>query len=136
MPAHSNGLCPSAGDWFNRLDYTLHDNNFGVGLPPAAKNRESWDWKRRLLAEPQLKPSMQAIQESQEVFLELLRIRYSTPLLRLPCAQHIHNQLTFLNTGPDQVRSSLVPCKDGLLQAAEEAARQPTASALLCWMAR
>ncbi|KAK9797016.1 hypothetical protein WJX73_006576 [Symbiochloris irregularis] len=98
----------NSGDWFNRLDYTLHENNFGVGLPPAAKNRESWDWKRRLLADPQLKPGMQAIQESQEVFLELLRIRYSTPLLRLPCAHHIHNQLTFLNTGPDQVAGLIV----------------------------
>ena len=28
-----------SGDWFNRLDWTLRDNNFGVGLPPQAGQR-------------------------------------------------------------------------------------------------
>ena len=35
-------------------------------------------------------------------FLLLLRLRYSSPLFRLPSAAHIHNQLHFLNTGPQQ----------------------------------
>ena len=74
-----------------------------MGLPPAGKNQASWDYKRPLLANPALKPSREAIVGSQEHFLEFLRVRYSTPLLRLPRAAHIHAQLSFSNTGPSQV---------------------------------
>ncbi len=27
-----------SGDWFNRLDWTVRDNYFGIGLPPAQDN--------------------------------------------------------------------------------------------------
>ena len=46
-----------AGDWFNRLDWSLQSNNFGVGLPPATKNKGSWGLHRPLLADPALRPS-------------------------------------------------------------------------------
>ena len=46
-----------AGDWFNRLDWSLQSNNFGVGLPPATKNKASWGLHRPLLADPGLRPS-------------------------------------------------------------------------------
>ena len=45
-----------AGDWFNRLDWSLQSNNFGVGLPPATKNKGSWGLHRPLLADPALRP--------------------------------------------------------------------------------
>lgn len=45
-----------AGDWFNRLDWSLQSNNFGVGLPPAGKNQGSWGLHRPLLADPALRP--------------------------------------------------------------------------------
>ena len=81
----------------------MQTNNFGVGLPPEGKNKASWDYKKPLLADRTLKPSMQAISDAQDHFKEFLRIRYSTPLLHLPSAAHIHAQLSFTNTGPDQV---------------------------------
>ena len=51
-----------AGDWFNRLDFSYQSNNFGVGLPPAAKNEATWPIKRPLLADHALKPSADHIQ--------------------------------------------------------------------------
>ena len=45
-------------------------------------------------------------QASRAFFLELLRVRYSTLLLRLPQADHIKRQLTFHNTGPEQVTAA------------------------------
>ena len=68
-----------AGDWFNRLDYSGQTNNFGVGLPVATKNRESWPLKQPLLANPSLKPSLQLIQACKQRFLTLLRIRCLPP---------------------------------------------------------
>jgi hypothetical protein len=42
----------------------------------------------------------------QARFMELLRLRYSSPLLRLSRAEHIQRQLRFLNTGAQQARAS------------------------------
>ena len=39
----------------------------------------------------------------REQFLVLLRLRYSSPLFRLPSAEAIKSQLRFHNTGPNQV---------------------------------
>ena len=44
-----NAVLKPAGDWFNRLDWTGQHNNFGVGLPPTAKNRDDWPEKRPFL---------------------------------------------------------------------------------------
>ena len=94
-----------AGDWFNRLDWTLQSNNFGVGLPVATKNRENWHLKQPLLADPALKPTPEQIRGAKQRFLELLRLRYATPLLRLRNAQDVMQQLSFHNTGSAQVGS-------------------------------
>jgi len=52
------------GDWFNRLDFSYTNNNFGVGLPPAAKNEAAWPIKQPLLANHALKPSSDLIKVS------------------------------------------------------------------------
>ena len=49
-------------------------------------------------------PNGLSAHEVQARFLELLRLRYSSPLLRLPRAEHIQRQVRFLNTGPQQAR--------------------------------
>jgi hypothetical protein len=58
-------------------------------------------------ASPRLCPS--AARAPQARFLELLRLRYSSPLLRLPRAEHIQRQLGFLNTGAQQARAQPIP---------------------------
>ena len=43
----------------------------------------------------------------REQFLVLLRLRYSSPLFRLPSAAAINSQLHFHNTGPNQVSAHI-----------------------------
>ena len=57
-----------AGDWFNRLDFTMRSNNYGVGLPPKEKNEATWPLKRKLLGDAGLKPWTQDIEQSWDVF--------------------------------------------------------------------
>ena len=102
-----------SGDWFNRLDWTLTDNNFGVGLPPAADNGRDWPLLRPLLADPRLKPAPADIAFTAGAFRDLLRIRASSTLFRLRTAADVRARLAFPNTGPGQVASLLVGDLDG-----------------------
>ncbi|KAF8068441.1 PU1 [Scenedesmus sp. PABB004] len=93
----------NSGDWFNRIDWTGQDNNFGVGLPPSSKNGGAWPLKRPLLAQAgRLKPTPAMIARQSAYIRALLRVRYSSPLFRMPTAEHIKQQLRFHNTGPQQ----------------------------------
>lgn len=97
----------NSGDWYNKLDWGCESNNFGVGLPPGSKNSAAWPLhKPRLVSE--LKPSANLIELCREQFLVLLRLRYSSPLFRLPSAEAIRSQLHFHNTGPNQEAGLIV----------------------------
>ena len=102
-----------SGDWFNALDWTLTDNGFGRGLPPAQDNRASWPWMRPLLADASIKPEPAHIRWSRDAFLDLLRIRASSTLLRLRSADDVAQRLRFHNTGPGQVPGVIVGEIDG-----------------------
>ncbi len=103
-----------SGDWFNRVDWTLQDNFFGTGLPPAWDNETSWPWMAPLLARAEaIRPRPQDMRFARDQFLDLLRIRASTPLLRLPTAEAIVQRLRFPNSGPGQVSGVLVGLLDG-----------------------
>ncbi len=66
----------AAGDWFNRIDWSGGDNNFGVGLPPASKNASQWPLKRALLATaPHAKPGATLIRSTAAFVRALLRVR-------------------------------------------------------------
>ncbi|MEZ5465779.1 MAG: alpha-1,6-glucosidase domain-containing protein [Lysobacteraceae bacterium] len=84
-----------SGDAFNHIDWTLGDNGFGIGLPSANDNTSSWPQMRPLIADPDIKPSAAAIRWMHAAFLDLLRIRASTRLLRLPDADAIRSRLSF-----------------------------------------
>ncbi len=99
-----------SGDWFNRIDFTLGDNNWGVGLPIADKNEYAWDiWAPRL-ADPALEPGEEEIRDTVRYFQDLLRIRAGSPLFRLRTAADIMNRVRFLNaeSGPDQIPGLIV----------------------------
>ncbi len=103
-----------SGDWFNRLDWTLEDNGFGAGLPPERDNKAHWPVMQRVLAASSaIKPTRAEIVWTRDAFLDLLRIRASTPLLRLRTADEVAWRLTFHNTGPAQVSGVLVGHLDG-----------------------
>ncbi len=102
-----------SGDWFNRIDWTLSDNHFGSGLPPAWDNGEVWPLMRPLLANPEIKPTPAEIRWMRDGFLDLLRIRSSSTLFRLRSADDVSQRLRFRNTGPDQLPTVLVGQLDG-----------------------
>ena len=102
-----------SGDWFNRLDWSLQDNGFGAGLPPGQDSRPYWPLMRERLSQPQIKPTAEVIAWSKAAHLDLLRLRATTPLLRLPDAQAIRERLSFPNAGPGQDPSVIVAHLDG-----------------------
>ena len=102
-----------SGDWFNRVDWSGRENAFGSGLPPASDNQRSWPLMRPLLADPSLRPRPAQIAWTNGAFLDLLRIRASTPLLRLRTADAISARLRFPDAGPSQSGSLLVGRLDG-----------------------
>jgi pullulanase/glycogen debranching enzyme len=103
-----------SGDWFNRLDWSYADNNFGVGLPPARDNADNWNLARPLLSNALIKPSAADIAWTRDAFRDLLRIRKSTTLLRLRTAEDIKARLSFLNTGSAQEATVLVGRLNGV----------------------
>jgi pullulanase-type alpha-1,6-glucosidase len=102
----------NSGDWFNRVDWTGQTNNWAVGLPPAGDNGDKWDLIRPLLAASDLAVSPAQIQESGAYFEELLRIRRSSELFRLPTAEAVSQHLTFLNAERDQIEGLIVMVLD------------------------
>ncbi|MDY7077379.1 MAG: pullulanase-type alpha-1,6-glucosidase [Chloroflexota bacterium] len=100
----------NSGDWFNKLDFTYQDNNWGVGLPPADVSGQSDNWPimAPLLADPALKPAPADIQRSVQHLREMLEIRASSPLFRLETLEEVQARLAFHNTGPSQIPGLIV----------------------------
>ncbi len=89
----------TSGDWFNYLDFTLTDNGFGAGLPPAADNADKWVYMKPLLADERLKPGPDDMRLSHAVCLELLRLRASSRLFRLADPAQVHAKVSFPVSG-------------------------------------
>ncbi len=93
----------NSGDWFNKLDFTGESNNWGVGLPPAPDNQANWPQLQPLLANPALRPAPTHMRRAFDHMLEVLRIRASSKLFRLPTGADVNAALSLFNTGPRQV---------------------------------
>jgi pullulanase len=102
-----------SGDWFNRLDWTATDNGFGAGLPPRPDNGALWDVERPLLADASLKPAPADIAWTRDAFLDLLRIRASTPLFHLATAADVRRRVSFPASGPAQEPTVVAELIDG-----------------------
>ena len=98
----------NSGDWFNRIDWTLKSNNWGVGLPPAKGNQDDWSIIGPALADPNLKPTAKDIEGTYRHMLEMLVIRKTSGLFRLRTADEIKKAVSFFNVGPDQVPGLIV----------------------------
>lgn len=103
----------NSGDAFNRLDWTLADNGFGIGLPPEGDNGSSWPVMRAVLADASVKPGTGDMRFTRDAFLDLLRIRASTSLLRLRDADAVARRLRFADTGPGQAGTVIAAHLDG-----------------------
>lgn len=91
----------NSGDWFNLLDFTMTDNGFGRGLPPAADNADKWDLMRPLLADPTLAPRPEDIETASAAAQDLLRLRFSTELFRLGDAELVQQKVSFPVSGTE-----------------------------------
>lgn len=96
----------NSGDWYNRLDWTYASDNFGVGLPLEGTGQ--WDIYKPLLAQPALAPTKADIESAAAVFRELLQIRESSKLFRLETAEQIKSDVSFYNTGTQQIPGLIV----------------------------
>jgi pullulanase-type alpha-1,6-glucosidase len=96
----------NSSDWFNRLDFTMQTNNFGVGLPPSS--RSDWGIIQPLLANPDLQVTPDDIMAAHMHFREALQIRQSSPLFRLQTAEDVQARLSFPNSGEGQIPGVIV----------------------------
>jgi pullulanase-type alpha-1,6-glucosidase len=92
----------NSGDWFNRVDWTYQQSTFGSGLPPRSHNEQKWPFMAPLLADAALKPGPDDIDAARTGALDLLRLRFSSPLFRLGTAERVQERVTFPHGGPDQ----------------------------------
>lgn len=88
----------NSGDAFNRLDWSGQSNQFGIGLPPSEGEDSVTTQLVERLRDPRLRPSAEDIAWTRDAFLDLLRIRSSTPALRLRSAEEIRRRLYFPRT--------------------------------------
>jgi pullulanase/glycogen debranching enzyme len=103
----------NSGDWFNRLDWSFADNNFGVGAPIQSDNGDNWPIIKPLLADPRLKPTPADIRLARDMFRDLLAIRASSPLFHLRTGAEIKQRLAFYNTGSRQEPTVIAGHIDG-----------------------
>jgi pullulanase/glycogen debranching enzyme len=103
----------NSGDWFNRLDWSYRDNNFGVGAPQQGDNGNNWPIIKPLLANPSIKPTAADIRWTRDAFRDVLEIRASSPLFHLRTAAEIKQRLRFYNTGSQQEPTVIAGHLDG-----------------------
>jgi pullulanase len=98
----------NSGDWFNKIDWSGQTANWGIGLPIASQNQSQWPLMTPLLSNPAYTPQPANIAFTSEAFQEFLKIRYSSGLFRMATLGEIQQNLTFLNTGANQVPGLIV----------------------------
>jgi hypothetical protein len=83
-----------------RLDYSYTDNGFAAGLPPRGDNESSWPLMAPRLGDARIGPEPAQITWTRDAFVELLRIRSGTTMLRLRTAEEVQRRLRLLGNGP------------------------------------
>ncbi|WP_279451694.1 pullulanase-type alpha-1,6-glucosidase [Aeromonas dhakensis] len=100
-----------SGDWYNRVDYTLADNNFDKGLPRKDKDGDNYPLIEQVLGQ-HAKPGSAEMQQMMGFYQELSELRQSSRLLRLGSGAEVIKRVDFRNTGPDQVPGLIVMTVD------------------------
>ena len=83
-----------SGDHFNVLDYELSDPGWGKGLPPGPSNRPLWPRMKEIALRGA--PDNSLLEQTQEAFLNLLKIRKSSLLFRKETESEIKQGMSFL----------------------------------------
>lgn len=87
----------NSGDFFNHLDWTGKGNDWGLALPPAWKNSADWPFWEPRLRSPDIRASSKLIQQTENYFLALLRLRHSSKLFNLNTPAEISAKLRFID---------------------------------------
>jgi pullulanase len=97
-----------SGDWFNKIDFSYRTNNWGIGLPVASQNQSEWPVMQPLLANAALDATQKNILDTTRAFQEFMAIRSSSGLFRMRTFAEVQANLSFLNTGPNQIPGLIV----------------------------
>ncbi|MGL5523661.1 MAG: pullulanase-type alpha-1,6-glucosidase [Aeromonas veronii] len=100
-----------SGDWYNKVDYTLGDNNFDKGLPRKDKDGDNYPLIEQVLGK-HVKASGAEMATMMGFYQELAELRNSSRLLRLGSGAEVIKRVDFRNTGPDQEPGLIVMTVD------------------------
>lgn len=95
------------GDWYNKVDFTLNDNNWNKGLPAKEKDADNYDVITDVLV-ANAQASATNIETAFAQYKELLTLRKSSPLMTLPTGKEIISRVDFKNTGATQTPGLIV----------------------------
>ena len=93
---------------FYKIDWSQQGNNWGIGLPLANVNQAQWPPEEPLLTNSSLVATPENISDTTKAFQEFLKIRYSTNLFRMTTEAEVQANLSFLNTGRNQIPGLIV----------------------------
>lgn len=90
-----------SGDWYNRVDYSLQDNNWDKGLPRQDKDGGNYALIQKVIDTDgtNAKPGNAEIANMVSYYRELAALRAHYPLLTLGKGEEVIKRVSFLNTG-------------------------------------
>ncbi|WP_232323373.1 pullulanase-type alpha-1,6-glucosidase [Photobacterium sp. J15] len=99
-----------SGDWYNKVDFTLQDNNWDKGLPRKDKDGDNYSVITDVIngAAESAKPYSEYTEQMVEFFKELTDLRQQYPLITLGKGSEVKARVDFHNTGADQVPGLIV----------------------------
>ncbi|ENY6047337.1 pullulanase-type alpha-1,6-glucosidase [Klebsiella pneumoniae] len=105
-----------SGDWFNRVDYSLQDNNYNVGMPRSSDDGSNYDIIARV-KDAVATPGETELKQMTAFYQELTALRKSSPLFTLGDGATVMKRVDFRNTGAEQQTGLLVMTIDDGMQA-------------------
>ncbi|MGO3085757.1 alpha-1,6-glucosidase domain-containing protein, partial [Ancrocorticia populi] len=98
----------NSGDHFNAIDWTMQTNGYANGLPMKGVNGEKWPLMTPLLENASKVPAPEDIEEANEMSLDLLKVRSSSPLFSLGSGELVKERVSFTNGGAGATPGLLV----------------------------
>jgi len=93
-----------SGDWFNKVDFTLQDNNWNKGLPRKDKDGDNYAIITEVIdgSGTNAQPSPKDMADMVSFYQELANLRQTYPLITLGTGDEVNARVDFHNTGTTQ----------------------------------
>lgn len=91
----------NSGDWYNKVDYSMLSNNYGVGMPRKDNESGNYDLITSVMKN-MTAPTSAQIGEMNSFYKELAALRQSSPLFTLGTGTEVNKRVDFRNVGPNQ----------------------------------